>query len=54
MAGMYPNGKGRLGRRGKWEDFEITRVKLNPEQAVLSKGMCPTILTLFMKCYTMR
>lgn len=36
MAGKYPNGKGKPGRKREWKDMEITRVKLNPEQAVLT------------------
>jgi len=35
MAGFYPNGKGKPGRKPKFRP-KITRIKLNPEQAVLS------------------
>ena len=34
MAGKYPNGKGKPKRKPKFRP-EITRVRLNPEQAVL-------------------
>ena len=34
MAGYYPDGKGKPGRKPKFRP-RITRIKLNPEQAVL-------------------
>ena len=34
MAGFYPDGKGKPGRKPKFRP-RITRIKLNPEQAVL-------------------
>jgi len=36
MEAKYRNGKASLSPKKKWIDMEITRVKLNPEQAVLS------------------
>ena len=35
MAGYYPDGKGKPRRKPKFRP-RITRIKLNPEQAVLS------------------
>jgi len=34
MAGYYPDGKGKPGRKPKFRP-RITRIKLNPEQVVL-------------------
>ena len=46
MAGYYPDGKGKPGRKPKFRP-RITRIKLNPEQAVLNcscynVGFCTT------------
>lgn len=36
MAGHYPNSKVHSSRKRKWKKPVIIRIKLNPEQAVLT------------------